>query len=136
VLDFRQEGKQSIIINISSFAAYRAFPQTTLYGSSKAAFVQVMSSWANEIEDSKARFVSIHPGAVWTEMTSQHFKKEWFEGWEDAELPGHFALWLATAEASFLNGRFVWAEWDVDELVAAREKIQADPYFLKIDLNT
>lgn len=32
------------------------------------------------------------------------------------DLPGHFLVWLASPEASFLNGKFVWANWDVEEL--------------------
>jgi len=49
-------------------------------------------------------------------------------------MPGHFAVWAASAEASFLHGRFVWARWDVDELRSGelRERIDKDPYFLKI----
>jgi hypothetical protein len=42
------------------------------------------------------------------------------------DLPANFAVWLASTEASFLNGRYVWANWDVDELKARADEIQAD----------
>lgn len=32
------------------------------------------------------------------------------------ELPAAFAVWLSSPEADFLRGRFVFSNWDVDEL--------------------
>jgi hypothetical protein len=46
------------------------------------------------------------------------------------KLPGDFAVWLASPEAEFLNGRFVWAQWDVDELISLKDRIAADPTYL------
>jgi hypothetical protein len=45
-------------------------------------------------------------------------------------LPGDFAVWLASPEASFLTGRFVWAQWDVDELLTLKERLAANPALL------
>lgn len=39
------------------------------------------------------------------------------------DLPGHFYVWLVSPQASFLRGKFVWANWDVDELVGLKDKI-------------
>lgn len=39
------------------------------------------------------------------------------------ELPGHFCAWLASPEASFLRGKYVWVNWDIDELKARKEEI-------------
>lgn len=36
-------------------------------------------------------------------------------------LPGHFYVWLASSEARFLRGKFVWANWDADEMVQRAE---------------
>jgi hypothetical protein len=49
-------------------------------------------------------------------------------------LPGHFSVWAATPEASFLHGHFVWANWDVNELKSGpvREQIDSDEHFLKV----
>jgi hypothetical protein len=41
------------------------------------------------------------------------------------QLPAHFMVWLSSPEASFLNGRSVWANWDVDELKGQAEAIQS-----------
>lgn len=40
-------------------------------------------------------------------------------------LPASFNVWLASPEARFLKGRFLWANWDVDELKAQAKEIQA-----------
>jgi NAD(P)-dependent dehydrogenase (short-subunit alcohol dehydrogenase family) len=39
------------------------------------------------------------------------------------DLSGHFCLWLVSSEADFLRGKFVWVNWDVDELKARKEEI-------------
>ena len=50
------------------------------------------------------------------------------------DLAAHFAVWLASPDASFLSGRFVWAQWDIDELKARAEEVKSSPYLLKIGL--
>lgn len=35
-----------------------------------------------------------------------------------ASLPGAFAVWCASADSESLRGKFLWANWDVDELKA------------------
>lgn len=41
------------------------------------------------------------------------------------QLPAHFTVWLASPEAAFLNGRTVWANWDVEELKNSAGAIQS-----------
>lgn len=43
-------------------------------------------------------------------------------------------MWLASPEAAFLAGRFVWANWDVEELKARAKEIEESPYLLTIGL--
>jgi hypothetical protein len=38
-------------------------------------------------------------------------------------LPASFTLWLASPEARFLKGKYLWANWDVDELKARSTEI-------------
>lgn len=42
-----------------------------------------------------------------------------------AEFPGHFFVWLASPEAGFLKGKFVWANWDAEELLGRAEEIKS-----------
>jgi hypothetical protein len=39
-----------------------------------------------------------------------------------AELPVSYVVWLTTADADFLKGRFVYANWDINELKAAQKE--------------
>lgn len=50
-----------------------------------------------------------------------------------AFLPGNYAVWLTTKEADWLRDRFVWANWDVDELIGMKEKVLQED-LLKWDL--
>lgn len=50
------------------------------------------------------------------------------------DLPGHFTVWLCSPEAAFLKGKFVWSNWDVEELKAKRELI-AGSFELEVGLN-
>lgn len=49
-------------------------------------------------------------------------------------LPGQFNLWLASPEAEFLKGKFIWVNWDVEELKALAGEIKGSA-LLKIDLH-
>jgi hypothetical protein len=39
-------------------------------------------------------------------------------------LPASFNVWLASPEADFLKGKFLWTNWDVDELKAQAKEIE------------
>lgn len=41
----------------------------------------------------------------------------------EAELPGHFLVWLASPEGQFLKGKFLWVNWDVDELISRKAEL-------------
>ena len=49
-------------------------------------------------------------------------------------LPGRWAVWASTSQATFLHGRFAWAAWDVDELKSGnvKQRIDTDPDFLTL----
>jgi hypothetical protein len=53
-----------------------------------------------------------------------------------AALPAHFAVWVASKEARFLHGRFVWASWDVDELaqVESKKRLESDVEYLRMSI--
>jgi hypothetical protein len=90
---------------------------------------------------SKGKFViliyiydSQHPGFVFTPMNAEHGYTRESLPFDDESLPGNFYVWAATKKAAFLHGRFVWANWDVNELIAMKPKIEADKGFLKVGL--
>ncbi|KAJ5674976.1 Glucose/ribitol dehydrogenase [Penicillium maclennaniae] len=51
-------------------------------------------------------------------------------GIEDhVSLPAHFCVWLASPEAQFLKSKFLWANWDIDELKANAKEIEGNTQF-------
>lgn len=40
-----------------------------------------------------------------------------------AALPANFAVWASRPEQKIFSGRYLWANWDVKELVAMREEM-------------
>ncbi|CAG8983706.1 hypothetical protein HYALB_00006275 [Hymenoscyphus albidus] len=95
----------------SGFAHLDPIPGFSSYAASKAAALRLVDYFRRENPDLHA--VCLQPGVVRTEMSG---KRRWKGGWDHEDLPAHFAVWLASPEARFLNGKFVWANWDVEEL--------------------
>ncbi|KAK8066193.1 hypothetical protein PG997_012940 [Apiospora hydei] len=138
------KSRSKTLINVSSAVAQMRHPMRAAYGPSKAGAAQIMQAFAAEVdwkqkmqpqgeEGKKTRIFSFHPGSLYTAGTAEHFAQDALE-WDDMELPAHFARWLAGPQSDFLHGRFLWAHWDVDELVAAKERLRENPEALTIGL--
>nr|A0A4V1DXC3.1 RecName: Full=Short chain dehydrogenase/reductase dmxR3; Short=SDR dmxR3; AltName: Full=Dimeric xanthone biosynthesis cluster protein R3 [Cryptosporiopsis sp. 8999]QCL09094.1 DmxR3 [Cryptosporiopsis sp. 8999] len=121
------------VINVSSAAAQVSHTRRAAYGASKAAAAQLLQCFATERDSEAVRIFSFHPGAFYTPAVAEHFSRDEIQ-WDDVELPAHFARWLAGPESGFLNGRYLWAHWDVDELIALKDRLAKDPAFLTIGL--
>ncbi|KAJ4340416.1 hypothetical protein N0V95_007501 [Ascochyta clinopodiicola] len=120
------------IITLTTGSAYLVFPSLSAYGISKLAVLELMAYLA--IERPNVLAAALHPGIVLTEMTGEDFKK--FAD-DTPELVGGVGVWLAGwegADRSFLSGRFVDANWDVEDLVARRDEI-LEKELLKMTLN-
>ena len=130
-------GGTKTVIKISSNASHLYIPHTSGYAASKAASNELMAFFADEYTPAKdgVRLFSIHPGAFYTPLAASQYPADAFP-WEDVRLPGHFCAWLGLSgeEADFLHGRFVWAQWNIDELIALRKKVEGNPSYLKIGL--
>jgi hypothetical protein len=46
-----------------------------------------------------------------------------------ASLPASFSVWLASPGARFLKNKFLWANWDVEELKAQAKEIEEGTLF-------
>ncbi|KAL1794529.1 hypothetical protein ACET3X_007950 [Alternaria dauci] len=75
------------------------------------------------------------PGVVLTEMNISVGGAASFKGvkTDDVSLPASFNLWLSTPEARFLKGKFLWCNWDIDELKSRAKEIESGR-LLNIDL--
>ncbi|TVY31512.1 Short chain dehydrogenase [Lachnellula subtilissima] len=116
------------IINISSGMAHLpAIPGASSYSVTKLAatkFIEYVAAAHPE-----KRVVNVHPGQVAeTELAGKHFEavgmKVEDNHIDDVQLAGNFAIWTASPEAAFVNGKFLWCNWDVDELKESKEEIQ------------
>ncbi|KAH6867422.1 hypothetical protein B0T10DRAFT_419801 [Thelonectria olida] len=118
------------LFNVSSFIAHLPpMPGMFAYAATKAAIVKMFDYVAAENPD--LHVVHIHPGVVETEINS-HFD---FKGQDEPELPGAFSVWLASPEAKFLKGKFVWVNWDAEELISRAQEIE-DPSPLTVYLHS
>ncbi|KAL8919558.1 MAG: hypothetical protein Q9172_004933 [Xanthocarpia lactea] len=111
------------ILNVSSCSAHMTMPGRGSYGASKEAFAHLLAHVQRDHANTGVKIFNFHPGGVLTSMTRAMGMNEDSFPWDDVSLPGSFAVWLASGEADFLAGRFVYANWDVDELKTRSDEI-------------
>ena len=135
----RYAPEDAVIVETNSAAAHLTVgPKFSSYNIAKAATARFYSSLA--FEHPSFSIFSIQPGAVKTAMSKEAGfepaedgkERKWkgegsslLTGYDDANLPASFMVWLASPEARFLKGRFLWANWDVDELKAKAKEIES-----------
>ncbi|MGY8869204.1 MAG: SDR family oxidoreductase [Pseudomonadales bacterium] len=71
------------IINVSSIAGKKSFPNHVAYVGTKFAVSAISENVREEVADSGVRIMSICPGAVETELLSHTTSQEIIEGYED-----------------------------------------------------
>ncbi|KAF2161216.1 hypothetical protein M409DRAFT_69847 [Zasmidium cellare ATCC 36951] len=108
------------IINLPSGAAHLPYaPGGAAYMTSKLASTKITEIL--HYEHPEWNIFNMQPGVVATELARQAGRR----APDDPRLPAGMAVWLsASPEARELNGRFVWANWDVGELLERKEEIQ------------
>ncbi|KAH8890542.1 NAD(P)-binding protein [Thozetella sp. PMI_491] len=119
----------AIVVTLNSPGAYSIhIPQLSSYSASKAALMRWNELVADDVPESEVRLVSVHPGAINTEMMVKSGVRDDFPVTE-SELAANFIVWVTSKEAEFLAGRFVWANWDIDELLKMKGEIIAKDLF-------
>ncbi|KAH7110288.1 hypothetical protein B0J11DRAFT_599377 [Dendryphion nanum] len=109
--------EDAVVVNVSSGFSFLLGPQVSAYAVSKAAAVRFFDILG--MENPKLRVVNVHPGVVETEMT----ERSGMPTQDDASLPADFILWLSGPHADFLKGRYVFSNWDVDEMKERRQEV-------------
>lgn len=122
------------ILEVATNGAYVLYPTMSLYSITKGAFTMFLRHVAAEYEGTGLRVHSFNPGSVLTAPAKEAGMDENSAPWDDVSLPAGFAVWLASPQASFLNGRYVSSNWDVDELTAKKDNFLADQDLGKIVL--
>ena len=89
----------------------------------------------SQLDGAPIRIHSFNSGMVWTPGTSKIVASNVeIVPWDDVSPPSHFAVWLACPAAVFTRGRFLSANWDVDEIVAKDHNFEEDADFCSITL--
>ncbi|TQV94926.1 short-chain dehydrogenase [Cordyceps javanica] len=118
----RHAGVGAVAINVSSSAAHLNFgPGFASYNCSKIGAFRLWDSLA--YANAGLSVFHLQPGVVDTDMNraAGGVKALGFE--DHVSLPATFCVWLASPEARFLNRKFLWANWDVDELKSQAQDI-------------
>ena len=138
----RYASTDAVVIDVSSFAAHlNLLPGFASYSIAKLAIFRLWDSVA--FENPELCVFHIQPGVVDTAMNKEAGgvdavgfadNGKWERRFAEEEileadldsvsLPASFNVWLASPEARFLKGKFVWANWDVDELKANAKAIE------------
>ncbi|KAJ5428813.1 hypothetical protein N7445_010267 [Penicillium cf. griseofulvum] len=106
------------------------------YALSKSALTWALQQLAEEVLSEQTQIVSYHPGFILSEGMREAGCTQDDMDWDDENLPGNFAVWVASPKAAFLHGRFVWAKWDVEELSSRfQDEIQHNANFLQIGVH-
>ncbi|KAH7383964.1 hypothetical protein BKA66DRAFT_463191 [Pyrenochaeta sp. MPI-SDFR-AT-0127] len=107
----------------SSMAHMAAVPGAGGYPIAKAASLKLMDTIA--AENPHIHIVSTQP--AWTPTDLNNNDKN---ATDSPDLPGSFYVWLASPEAKFLKNKFVWSNWDAQELIARKEEITSSKFLL------
>jgi NAD(P)-dependent dehydrogenase (short-subunit alcohol dehydrogenase family) len=129
-LKAKPKNKSAHVLNVSSMAAHMRFPLIgwSGYNASKMGAARIFENI--RFEHPEVHFVNVHPGNIESDGFTKSGASAPPSGMTDGELAGQFFAWLATTEAEFLSGRFVWAEWDIEELKARKDDILEDDLLL------
>ncbi|CRG89357.1 hypothetical protein PISL3812_06393 [Talaromyces islandicus] len=120
----RHASTDAVVIDVNSSAAHVNFAAGfASYSIAKLAVFRLWDSLA--FANPELSIFHIQPGIVDTAMNKEAGGIEAIGFSDDVSLPASFTVWLASAEASFLKGKFLWANWDVNELKAQAKEIEA-----------
>jgi len=128
------ENEEAVAIEINSSAAHVDFGSGAFasYSVAKLASFRLWDALAHA--NRQVRVYHVQPGVVDTDMNREAGGVKAL-GFEDhVSLPASFCVWLASPEAGFLRNKFLWANWDVDELMERKEELEQSEGLLGITL--
>ncbi|KAI0101451.1 putative NADP(+)-dependent dehydrogenase [Hypoxylon sp. NC0597] len=98
-------------------------PTLSSYMASKLALTKMIEFLP--VEQPNFFAATVHPGMVQTAILTKSGGDPNVLPMDKVQLPAHFIVWMSSPEATFLNGRSVWANWDVEELKTQAGTIQS-----------
>ncbi|KAJ3046128.1 hypothetical protein HDV00_003878 [Rhizophlyctis rosea] len=113
------------IINISSIGSRVTMPGFSAYQPSKTAVNRFTEFLQLEHGESHNLVTfAVHPGGVLTKLARDGMPETMHHLLSDTpEMMGGFAVWLGSGKCDWAGGRYVEANWDVEDILAAKEKV-------------
>jgi NAD(P)-dependent dehydrogenase (short-subunit alcohol dehydrogenase family) len=127
------------ILNVSSYAGLHAVPYQSAYGVAKSALANLTESLAASLAPHGIHAFTVTPGFVWTPLTRRVTESSEGRRWlpdlqhRSALNPDLFVqlvVTVALGKADELNGRFLHALDDLDELIRRRDEIVSDELYV------
>ncbi|KAF1844109.1 oxidoreductase-like protein [Cucurbitaria berberidis CBS 394.84] len=113
------------VINISSVGAVMTLQNNSAYGSAKLAslrFTEYISQDHGEGTDGVIA-IAVHPGHVRTELAMNLPEHLYALLTDSPELAGDTLAWVGRERREWLSGRYVSANWDMEEFIEKKEEI-------------
>ncbi|KIK71674.1 hypothetical protein GYMLUDRAFT_254792 [Collybiopsis luxurians FD-317 M1] len=118
-------GGLKTIVNVGSIGAHWVASGHSGYQTSKLAALRLSEFIAAEYGDKGILCYAIHPGLIATDLTADA-PEEWRKVLIDtAELAAHTIVFYSKERRDWLAGRYLSAQWDVEELLVKKEEIIA-----------
>ncbi|KAK0723226.1 hypothetical protein B0T26DRAFT_255697 [Lasiosphaeria miniovina] len=114
------------VVEVSTVVQFNTVPGYSGYHASKLAQHKLFNYLHDEYP--ALHVVSMHPGAMKTDMTAKLPAEPPFP-YTNTALSANFIVWLASPEAKFLDGKLVWSLWDITELKALAKEIEGSSRF-------
>lgn len=111
------------LILLSSVGAQLLMPGASDYQTSKHAINRLCEFVQTDHDEDGIKCFAIHPGGVSTELglSMPEALHEYLV--DEPELAAGFAVWLCSGKADWARGRYLSANWDVEELTALKDNI-------------
>jgi NAD(P)-dependent dehydrogenase (short-subunit alcohol dehydrogenase family) len=124
-----------VICNVVSIGAHMIFPGMSAYNTAKLAVCRLTEYEDAEYGDSGLIAFSIHPGGVLTDMGARLPVEKQKMLTDTIELPSHTIVWLTGKKRTFLRGRYLSCQWDMEQLENhAQEIVDQDLLKVKLDV--
>jgi NAD(P)-dependent dehydrogenase (short-subunit alcohol dehydrogenase family) len=111
------------LILLSSVGAQLLMPGASDYQTSKHAINRLCEFVQVDHGDDGIKCFALHPGGVSTELGLSMPQALHAYLIDEPELAASFAVWLCSGKADWAKGRYLSANWDVDELGALQDSI-------------
>jgi NAD(P)-dependent dehydrogenase (short-subunit alcohol dehydrogenase family) len=117
-------GKPGTVVSTSSSVSDLVAPNMSSYGTSKLAVNRLTEIIQLEYGKQGIRALAFHPGGIASTGMGQTAPEQYRANLIDTvELAAGTALYLTTPEAGFLDGRFVYSNWNMEHVEKLKDSI-------------